>query len=175
LLRGPDIDIALMGGEIDARAGTGETIIRRTPEWLEKGLVDIHAGIEIPKGQRHPRFAHLPELESFAGSAREKRLLEMFRAFRLSGQSFFFPRKRRQNLCKFCAKPCERHSPILNFLRSLQSSQVTIRHLSCRKLSRKRSKKCRVTPMSLSCSTSWLAPNLYCRVSTDLCLGSEPM
>ena len=88
---GPDIDIALMGGEIDARAGTGETIIRRTPEWLEKGLVDIHAGIEIPKGERHPRFAQLPELESFAGSAREKRLLDMFRAFRLSGQSFFLP------------------------------------------------------------------------------------
>jgi hypothetical protein len=88
---GPEIDIALMGGEIDARAGTGETVILRSPEWLEKGLVDIHASIEIPKGQRHPRFAQLPELESFAGSAREKRLLEMFRAFRLSGQSFFFP------------------------------------------------------------------------------------
>jgi tripartite-type tricarboxylate transporter receptor subunit TctC len=88
---GPEIDIALMGGEIDARAGTGETIILRSPEWLEKGLVDIHASIEIPKGQRHPRFAQLPEVESFAASTREKRLLEMFRAFRLSGQSFFLP------------------------------------------------------------------------------------
>lgn len=88
---GPEIDIALMGGEIDARAGTGETIIVRSPEWLEKNLVDIHTSIEIPKGQRHPRFAQLPELESFAGSAREKRLLGMFRSFRLSGQSFFLP------------------------------------------------------------------------------------
>jgi len=88
---GPEIDIALMGGEIDARAGTGETIILRSPEWLEKGLVDIHASIEIPKGQRHPRFAQLPEVESFAASPREKRMLEMFRAFRLSGQSFFLP------------------------------------------------------------------------------------
>jgi tripartite-type tricarboxylate transporter receptor subunit TctC len=89
--KGPEIDIALIGGELDARAGTGETIILRTPEWLEKGLVDIHASIEIPKGQRHPRFAQLPELESFAVSAREKRLLDMFRSFRLSGQSFFLP------------------------------------------------------------------------------------
>jgi tripartite-type tricarboxylate transporter receptor subunit TctC len=88
---GPEIDVALMSGEIDARAGTGETIILRSPEWLEKGLVDIPASIEIPIGQRHPRFAQVPELESFAGSAREKRLLEMFRAFRLSGQSFFLP------------------------------------------------------------------------------------
>jgi tripartite-type tricarboxylate transporter receptor subunit TctC len=88
---GPEIDIALMGGEIDARAGTGETIILRSPEWLEKGLVDVHASIEIPIGKRHPRFAQLPELESFAVSAREKRLLAMFRTFRLSGQSFFLP------------------------------------------------------------------------------------
>lgn len=88
---GPEIDIALMGGELDARAGTGETIILRSPEWLEKGLVDVHASIEIPKGERHPRFAHLPELESFAKAPRESRLLEMFRAFRLSGQSFFLP------------------------------------------------------------------------------------
>ncbi|HEY2922073.1 MAG TPA: hypothetical protein VGK77_24090, partial [Candidatus Binatia bacterium] len=88
---GPEIDIALMSGELDARAGTGETIVLRTPEWLDKGLVDVHASIEIPKGQRNPRFAQTPEVESFAGSAREKRLLEMFRAFRLSGQSFFLP------------------------------------------------------------------------------------
>src|SRR5262245_38468731 len=88
---GPEIDVALMSGEIDARAGTGETIILRSPEWPEKGLVDVLASIEIPIGQRHPRFAQVPELGSFAGSAREKRLLEMFRAFRLSGQSFFLP------------------------------------------------------------------------------------
>jgi tripartite-type tricarboxylate transporter receptor subunit TctC len=88
---GPEIDVALMSAEIDARAGTGETIILRSPEWLEKGLVDVLASIEIPIGQRHPRFAQVPELGSFAGSAREKRLLEMFRAFRLSGQSFFLP------------------------------------------------------------------------------------
>ena len=88
---GPEIDVALMSAEIDARAGTGETIILRSPEWLEKGLVDVLASIEIPIGKRHPRFAQVPELGSFAGSAREKRLLEMFRAFRLSGQSFFLP------------------------------------------------------------------------------------
>jgi len=89
--KGPEIDVALMAGELDARAGTGETIILRTPEWLEKGLIDLHAGVEIPRGHKHPRFAQLPELESFAVSAREKRLLDMFRAFRLSGQSFFLP------------------------------------------------------------------------------------
>ena len=88
---GPEIDVALMAGEIDARASTGESIILRSPEWLEKGLVDVLASIEIPIGQRHPRFAQVLELGNFAVSPREKRLLEMFRAFRLSGQSFFLP------------------------------------------------------------------------------------
>ena len=60
----------------------------RSREWLDKGLVDVHAGIEIPKGKRNPRFAQLPELESFAKTEREKKLLEMFRAFRLAGQNF---------------------------------------------------------------------------------------
>jgi tripartite-type tricarboxylate transporter receptor subunit TctC len=88
---GPEIDAALMSGEIDARGGTGETIVLRSPEWLEKGLVDVHAGIEIPKGNKHAHYAKLPEVESFAVSSKERRLLEMFRAFRLSGQSFFLP------------------------------------------------------------------------------------
>ncbi len=86
---GPEIDLALMQREIDARVSTGETIIRRAPDWIEKGLVDFHAGIEIPKGEKHPSFAQLPELENFAKSDRERKLLEMFRAFRLSGQTFF--------------------------------------------------------------------------------------
>jgi hypothetical protein len=53
--------------------------------------VDIHAGIEIPKGKKNQRFAALPELETFAKSDREKKLVEMFRAFRLAGQNFFLP------------------------------------------------------------------------------------
>jgi tripartite-type tricarboxylate transporter receptor subunit TctC len=88
---GPEIDIALMRREIDARANIAETLVRRSLEWVEKGLVDFHASIEIPKGEKHPRFAHLPELESFAKLDRERKLLEMFRAFRLSGQTFFLP------------------------------------------------------------------------------------
>ena len=88
---GPEIDIALFKREIDARVTTGESIVRRSPEWLEKKLVDVHAGIEIPKGERSQHFANLPELESFAKSAKEKKIMEMFRAFRLAGQNFFLP------------------------------------------------------------------------------------
>jgi len=88
---GPEIDIALIRREVDARVNTGETMVRRNREWLEKGLVDVHASIEIPRGERHPRFAQVPDLENFAKSDREKKMLEMFRAFRIAGQNFFLP------------------------------------------------------------------------------------
>jgi tripartite-type tricarboxylate transporter receptor subunit TctC len=88
---GPEIDIAIERREADARVNTGDSMIRRNRDWLEKGLVDVHASIEIPKGERHPRFAHAPDLETFAKSDREKKILDMFRAFRLAGQNFFLP------------------------------------------------------------------------------------
>jgi tripartite-type tricarboxylate transporter receptor subunit TctC len=88
---GPEIDIALAQREIDARVNTGETMLRRNREWLDKGLVDVHASIEIPKGERHPRFAQVPDIDTFVKSDREKKIVEMFRAFRLAGQSFFLP------------------------------------------------------------------------------------
>ena len=88
---GPEIDVALAQREADARVSTGDSLIRRNREWLDKGLVDVHASIEIPKGERHPRFAQVPELASFAKSDRERKMIEMFRAFRIAGQNFFLP------------------------------------------------------------------------------------
>ena len=88
---GPQLDLAIVRREIDARVTTGETMTIRSPEWLDKGLVDVQVSIEIPKGERHPRFAKVPELGTFAKTDRERKLLEMFRAFRLAGQSFFLP------------------------------------------------------------------------------------
>ena len=88
---GPEIDVALAQREADGRVSTGDSLIRRNRDWLDKGLVDVHASIEIPKGERHPRFAQVPELGSFAKSDRERKMVEMFRAFRIAGQNFFLP------------------------------------------------------------------------------------
>jgi tripartite-type tricarboxylate transporter receptor subunit TctC len=88
---GPEIDVALAQREADARVSTGDSLIRRNRDWLDKGLVDVHASIEIPKGERHPRFAQVPEAETFAKTDREKKMVEMFRAFRIAGQNFFLP------------------------------------------------------------------------------------
>ncbi len=88
---GPEVDLALLRGEIDARANIADTVVTRTPEWMQKGLVDFHAIIEIPRGEKHPRFSHLPELEGFAKSDKERKLLGMFRAFRLMGSPYILP------------------------------------------------------------------------------------
>lgn len=88
---GPEMDIALMRGEIDARATTPETLTQRNADWLEKGLVDLHTIVEIPKGNKAARFERLPELEDFAVSDKERKLLMMYRSFRLVGTPYIFP------------------------------------------------------------------------------------
>ena len=88
---GAELDPALMRGEIDARATSADTVFRRNPEWLERDLVDFHAIIEVPKGDKHPRFGHVPEIESFARSEKDRKLVTMQRAFRVTGQPFVLP------------------------------------------------------------------------------------
>ena len=64
---GAELDPALLRGEIDARSSGADGILL-TPEWLRGGVVDFHAIINIPKGEKHPQFGHVPELESLARS-----------------------------------------------------------------------------------------------------------
>jgi len=87
----PELDVALLRGEVDARANTATSIWQRNPEWYEKGLMDFHAILEVPKGLKYPRFGHLPEIESFAKSEKEIRLLTMSRVFRLTGSPYVLP------------------------------------------------------------------------------------
>ncbi|HEY3302686.1 MAG TPA: hypothetical protein VGL70_04015 [Candidatus Binatia bacterium] len=88
---GPEIDIALQRGEVDGRAHLAGSVLQRTPELLEKGLANFHSVLETPKGNHHPRFAHLPELESFAKSDKERALLALQRTFRLTGSALLLP------------------------------------------------------------------------------------
>jgi tripartite-type tricarboxylate transporter receptor subunit TctC len=90
---GPELDLAMMRGELDARANIPDTILQRNPEFVDKAIVNFHAIVQIPKEDRHPHpaFAKLPELESFAKSEREKKILTMFRTFRLVGSPYILP------------------------------------------------------------------------------------
>jgi tripartite-type tricarboxylate transporter receptor subunit TctC len=88
---GPEMDQALLRGELDARVNAVPSLLRRNPEWFEKKLVDVHVILQIPKGSTHPRFTHLPELESFARTDKERRLLETYRSFSIAGATFITP------------------------------------------------------------------------------------
>ncbi|HWP58672.1 MAG TPA: hypothetical protein VNL14_12345 [Candidatus Acidoferrales bacterium] len=88
---GAELDPALMRGEIDARATGADTVVRRNKDWLEKGLVDFHAIMEVPKGDKHPLFPNLPEIETFARSDKERKVVALARAFRVAGTPFFLP------------------------------------------------------------------------------------
>jgi tripartite-type tricarboxylate transporter receptor subunit TctC len=88
---GVEMDAALLRGELDARPNVADTVLHRTPDFIEKKLVHFHAIIEIPKGDKHPHFGYLPELETFATSDAQKKVLTMFRTFRLFGSPYILP------------------------------------------------------------------------------------
>ena len=87
----PEVDVALVNGELDARANAAVSVLRRNPEWLDKGLMNFHAIMEIPKGDKHPRLGHLPEVESFAKTERGKKGACRWRAFRGVGSPYILP------------------------------------------------------------------------------------
>lgn len=77
---GPEMDIALTRGEIDARSNSADTVVRRNADALAKGQFNIHATITIPKGKFHPRFK-VPDVDTFAKNDRERQLVNLYRAF----------------------------------------------------------------------------------------------
>jgi tripartite-type tricarboxylate transporter receptor subunit TctC len=87
----PEVDAALLRGELDARANLATSMLRRNPEWVEKGLMDFHSMMEVPLGAKHPRFPTVPEIETFAKSEQEKKVLAVWRVFRLVGSPYMLP------------------------------------------------------------------------------------
>ena len=87
----PEIDAALVRGEVDARFNQSHSVLQQHADWIEKGLMNFHVVLEIPKGEKHPKFAHLPEIESFARNERERQLVALQRGFRLIGSPFILP------------------------------------------------------------------------------------
>jgi tripartite-type tricarboxylate transporter receptor subunit TctC len=91
--QGNEVNVALMQGELDARWTIQATLVREAPDWIEKKLMDFLVVIEVPKGRRHshPVFGQLPDLERFATSEKDRKLLAMHRAFVSAGTPFIFP------------------------------------------------------------------------------------
>jgi tripartite-type tricarboxylate transporter receptor subunit TctC len=87
----PEIDAALLRGEVDARFNQADSVLQRNREWMEKNMMDWHVVLEIPKGVKHHHFGNLPEIESFARTDKERGVLALQRAFRIIGSPFILP------------------------------------------------------------------------------------
>ena len=75
------MDAALARGEIDARANSADTVIRRNADAFNKGDFVIHATLTIPKGKPHPRFSNVTDVDTLAKNDRERQLISLFREF----------------------------------------------------------------------------------------------
>ncbi len=88
---GAELDAALARGEIDARINNADTVLQRNMEMLKSGGVVPHVIMEVPKGLKHHHFTNLPEIESFAKTERDRKLLNMVRVFRQFGTPSILP------------------------------------------------------------------------------------
>jgi tripartite-type tricarboxylate transporter receptor subunit TctC len=86
-----EVDIALMNKELDGRANSPTSALRRHPDWLGKGIMNWHAILAAPKDKKFPGLEFLPEIETFAKTAAEKKVLSAWRAMRGVGSPFAFP------------------------------------------------------------------------------------
>jgi hypothetical protein len=88
-----EVDFALEKNEVDARVSILDSLLTRNAHWLDKDLVHVHATMDIPKGFKHAdrRLANFPEIEGFVRSDQERRLIQLFRGARDTGQPFVLP------------------------------------------------------------------------------------
>jgi tripartite-type tricarboxylate transporter receptor subunit TctC len=86
---GPERDIELVRGEIDATTMSPATI-QQNPELLKQ--VHLHVVVNIPRGRHHPVYPPgLPEIDLFARTKQEHGLLGLYRAFLYPRWPYFVP------------------------------------------------------------------------------------
>lgn len=76
----PEMDVAMQNNELDARTTSN------TDSLLRKDMMDnihVHATISNPKGRTDPRLPGLPDLDSFANNDKERKVIELLRAFQV--------------------------------------------------------------------------------------------
>ena len=84
---------AIAQGEIDALAYPTNTILVRSPDWLEQGNMHFHAIWRIPRDFRirHPAFDNLPAIESFVKNESERKVVLLHYNLRYIGYPYILP------------------------------------------------------------------------------------
>jgi len=88
---GAELDGALTRGEIDARINNADTTLQRNAEALKSGAIVPHVIMQVPRSLKHHHFTNLPEIETFAKSDLDRKLLNMVRVFRQFGTPSILP------------------------------------------------------------------------------------
>ncbi|MBM4260055.1 MAG: hypothetical protein FJ145_01280 [Deltaproteobacteria bacterium] len=86
-----EIDAAIERGELDARSNNTAEVLRRYPDAFNTAPFNILAIFKIPREDKDPAFDHLPQIDNFAKSERERRLLTLIRSTRQAGTPFLIP------------------------------------------------------------------------------------
>jgi hypothetical protein len=86
-----EIDTAIARGELDARSNNTAETLRRNPDALKKQMFDFAAILKIPREDKEPDFDHLPEVDNFVKSERERRFLTLMRSTRAVGTPYIIP------------------------------------------------------------------------------------
>src|SRR5262249_52474184 len=121
-----------------------------------------HAMIEVPKGEKHPSFPAVPELETFARSERDRKIMTMQRAFRVAGQPFVLPPGTPKDRVEIIRKRSARPTKIQSFTRNIKNSRPTNPRRSCLMRMRKPSEKFPAIRRSRQSSNRLQAPG-HCR------------
>jgi hypothetical protein len=159
----PELDVAIEQGEIDGRTTVADSMLHEKPQWVDKGLMDFHGIIEIPRGRKHshPRFAKLSDVEAFARSDIDRKLVAIYRTFIGSGNPYILspgtPKDRVQILQEAMRKTFK--DP--EFFKDHKNSPAWRPNRKCRRSWSKRSETCPAIRKPWSCSKSSSVPTRY--------------
>jgi tripartite-type tricarboxylate transporter receptor subunit TctC len=85
----PERDVALLRGEVDGGSMSSATM-QQNPELA--AIVYFHTVITVPKGRYASAYSRdIPEIDTFARSEKEHRLLNLYRAFDYPRWPYFLP------------------------------------------------------------------------------------
>jgi tripartite-type tricarboxylate transporter receptor subunit TctC len=116
----PEMTVAMAQGEVDGRSQTTESIERLNPDWIHKRAVDFHAAIEIPRGHKVTHFHHLPDIDTFARSEKERKLLSLYRNMSLVGTPYILPPGTPKDRVEILAEALRKTHRDPNFLRDFK-------------------------------------------------------
>lgn len=83
----PEVDAALLRGELDARSNNPTSVLRRNPEWLDQGVMNFHLDPRIAEGGQAPPlwpFARDRELRQVGKGDQAADVMALFQNDRLT-------------------------------------------------------------------------------------------